>query len=327
MNRKGFTLLETVLAITLGSLVLAAALSMLVVVQRAQSAVFNRADSNSEIARVHRTMQRTFSSLMVLPTPPAGAAPAGGPTEGDAPQGAGPGQPGDPDSPDDLEAPPPEPRLVLSPDPRFPGRDLQRLEVVLSSPPIPTDPTRAAENAWADEVYELDRPADDTAGLRGAFVLAEPALDESVLTRSSGWTLWWIPREGERVQVAKNLRRLNWVVARSEEGIVERLSEYIATYTADLPDFIEVEIETTTGVRSSMMFEIAWSVGEEPELDPQTPANPGEGADNQPNGGGVGLQPGGPARSGAGGATGAGGAGGDAMTLTPPRSGSGGGNR
>ncbi len=64
---RGFTLLETVLSISIGMLILAAALSLFVVMQRAQLAVFNRADANTEIARIHRTMQRTFSSLMVLP--------------------------------------------------------------------------------------------------------------------------------------------------------------------------------------------------------------------------------------------------------------------
>ncbi len=281
-RRGGFTLLEVVLAVTLGSLILAGALSLLIVVQRAQQSVFARADANSEIARTHRTMQRTFTSLMLLPTPPANPA---GRSRDSAAADTSAAEAADPDAePEgaDLEAdeePPPLPRLRLAPDPRFPQQGVQRLDVVLSSPPVPADPTRTAADAWAAEILALDEQDDGSAGLRGAFVLTAPGSTPLVLRDESepdttGWTLWWLPSPGTPVQIASGLRQLTWTAARSEEGVIERLTEYTATYAADLPDFMEVELEMASGVRSSMMFEVQWSIGDLPE--PEEPDDPAD---------------------------------------------------
>lgn len=317
---RGFTLLETVLSISIGMLILAAALSLFIVMQRAQQAVFNRADANSEIARIQRTMQRTFSNLMVLPAQSVDNQTGDNQTGDNGADDAALAETeaadlAEPDATHDEPPPPPSdpgPRLALTIDPRFPGQNIQRLEVVLSAAPIPADPVHSAQNAWADEALSLDSPNDGTPGLRGAFILTEPvrSLDTALAasgtleppslintsrleatTLGTGWTLWWIPQHGDRVQVATGLRKLNWIVARSENGIIERLHEYEATITTDLPDFMEVEIETTTGIKTSLMFEISWSIGEEPETPDDNAADPAndEGTDegDQPAGTGT----------------------------------------
>lgn len=318
-SSRGFTLLETVMAAALGMLVLAGALSMFVVMQQAQEAVLTRAESSNEIARIHRTMQRTFSTLMMLDRMPApGEAPGDENAEGEN----GEDDPGLTDVPADgleLEEPPPVPRLVLEPDPRFPGQDIQRLEIVLASQPIPLDTARDsvqniaqstwAAQSWAAETLALDAPPDDGPGIRGSFLLIENARTATDI-RDPGWSLWWSPVVGDRVQVATGLRRLRWTLARTGETGLTQHEQYSATLAMDLPAYAEVELEMVNGQYANLMFEIAWSTGEEPSDEAETP---GEGGLEGDGASGVGR--GTPTGSGGAGGTGRGGRPGP---TTPP---------
>ena len=52
--------------------------------------------------------------------------------------------------------------------------------------------------------------------------------------------------------------------------IVERWPEYESTTTVDLPGYIEIEIETTSGSYANWVLELAWSLAEETVTEQET---------------------------------------------------------
>jgi prepilin-type N-terminal cleavage/methylation domain-containing protein len=68
-KRAGFTLIEMVFAITIGTMVMVAAGSLLVAIQRNERAIARRAEDAAALGRVRQVMQRTFSTVLMAPTP------------------------------------------------------------------------------------------------------------------------------------------------------------------------------------------------------------------------------------------------------------------
>jgi prepilin-type N-terminal cleavage/methylation domain-containing protein len=108
-----------------------------------------------------------------------------------------------------------------------------------------------------------------------------------------GWTLWWRPVYGEEywarqrgeafdidlrpillaeaVPLVRGIRRLRWTAFAAEPdpddpqapAIVERWPRYDATTVEEIPGYVELEIETTTGTYANWMFEMGWSLADE----------------------------------------------------------------
>ncbi|MCW5776285.1 MAG: hypothetical protein KIS87_07605 [Phycisphaeraceae bacterium] len=283
MTRRAFTLLETVLAAVIGSLVVLAGYAVLASLTSADRSLSRRADEQAQMAQLQRTMQRAFSSLLLAPIPanaqqPAGgAAAAGGVTAGGASENA--------------EEPTVPPRFILGPETderisRLTQRAKfaaggsggkvatpQRLEITLHKPPIVPPPSQRIPGLTLVEASEAAHK-DAAGGVRGAFVLTPDEV--SALSRTedgrTGWTLWWQPMVGgddtASVPVATGLVYCQWQVFKGRE----MHAELSAGIPADLPAYVQLEVETLGGLYANYMFELAWTVGEEPGTVIEEPA-------------------------------------------------------
>ncbi len=313
MTRRAFTLLETVLAAVIGSLVVLSGYAVFASLNAADRSLARRADEQVQMAQLQRTMQRAFSSLLLAPTPQttqqpaANAAGAGGVTAGAASE--------------TQEEPAVPPRFILGPETderisRLTQRAKfaagggggkvaapQRLEITLHKPPIVAPPSRRVPGLTLVEASEAARQ-DTAGGVRGAFVLTPDEVSE--LSRSddgrTGWTLWWQPMVGGEdtapVPVATGLVYCQWQVFKDRE----MHAELTAGIPSDLPAYVQLEVETLAGLYANYMFELAWVVGEEPgalieEPEPTPNLGGAAGAAGGPGGPGQpGIQggPGGP---------------------------------
>lgn len=96
------------------------------------------------------------------------------------------------------------------------------------------------------------------------------------------WEMWWVPlpprrdmdstpsdyeraAAGEPYLVASNLRFVKWMMF--DDG--EEKSAISSTWTAQLPAYIELSVETTAGLASKWMFEVDWGQGPEVPPEPQ----------------------------------------------------------
>lgn len=174
----------------------------------------------------------------------------------------------------------------------------------------------------------------DAVGDRRA---AEPAAPDG---SGVSWTLWWRPipnRESEAlraggavladdqgtedeirerlsgaVRLARDIESCRWQVFFGDE----KVDEYSALYQGDIAAYIEFEILLRNGQYATWMFEIAWSVGDDP-LDESADGSEGSGDDAEGEGEGDDADPGADGEApgdGAGGGPGA----------RPPRGGGGG---
>ncbi|VAX40657.1 hypothetical protein MNBD_PLANCTO03-2053, partial [hydrothermal vent metagenome] len=67
MNRRSFTLIETVLAATLASVVVLGCMSAFFALSRTDKSLSARFHEANDLARLQKTMQRAFSSLVLSP--------------------------------------------------------------------------------------------------------------------------------------------------------------------------------------------------------------------------------------------------------------------
>ncbi len=290
MNRRSFTLIETVLAAVLASVVVLGCLSAFFALSRTDKTLSARFSEANDLARIQRTMQRAFSSLVLSPDAAldeqaADGALAAGETGGEADE-----PPPTVDEDGELmeEALVPRARIILEPDTdpmlttmlrqsRYAsgggGSSVavpQRLELVLSS--VPIRPPSVQSTAWASALVGVDDLAQEQAdgleaytGVRGAFVLRpDDQSSTQTLSRQArgddrlGWTLWWQPLDGrsDPARVASGLAACHFQMFFGRE----MLDALTAHSTTAMPTYIKVEVETLTGLYADYLFEVVWTV-------------------------------------------------------------------
>ncbi len=279
-----FTLIELMAATLIGSLIVTSALGVFKALDRSNARFAVRYDHTVDMERTYVAVQHALRGMVVSPIP--------------APDDAG-------------------PRLSLSHQSgpikmRAPGwassrvlvvgdeRDQpQRLEVVVNEAPIPSVAGQRLARMGVESLgldpteFSLAEPV----AVRGAFVLRP-------VGSKNGTPLWQLvwqpmialrPAEGAAyfapgppeldVVLADDIVWCRWQVFFQNE----RLLSHSAITVLDLPAYVELEIELTSGMMANWMFEIAWTEG--PELEPQR--TPIEGA-----GGNAGIGAPGETRSG-----------------------------
>lgn len=319
--RRGFTLIETMLAAALGSLVLVAILGITSLVDRAESSSKSRLERTAELERAQTVIRRALGSLAMA----GGSAPV---QQNRSNQSAEDGATQDTTAGMTFT---PTPRLVLASMQTDPmaaaamgddistvGAGAQRLQFALTMLPLPeqaflapsassTNRSQAggSEGAVTETIIEPtdegstegtpeDAAAvteDDTSSSElvpifwGALELTPPDVFSSD-PEKEGWTLWWrqIPEPANSsaamfgiapapvVQIAdprmdpgaialvRGVSSAKWSVYRGRE----LLPAYAATYSGDLPAYMQLELRTTAGVYANWMFELGWATVQEP---------------------------------------------------------------
>ena len=312
MSRRSFTIIETVLAAALSSLVVLGCIGGFMALSRADRSLTARFHEANDLARIQRTMQRAFSTLLMAPTSPL--------EEEEEEENIQ--QPAADETPEEESLEPeviPVPRIVLEPDndpmllsllqsSRFAagggGSSIatpQRLELVLSA--VPIRPPATQSTVWTQAlvgVDDLEAPisADEEqyAGVRGAFVLRPDDAEsmQSIAREVSnderiGWTLWWQPIDtrSEPARIASGLAACQFLLYRGREMTPELLA-----YSAEeMPTYIQLEIETLSGLYANYLFEVVWTVDQfEEEADANAGSSGGgrgggQGGDGQGAGG------------------------------------------
>lgn len=351
MTRRCFTLLETVLASVLASVVVLGCMAAFFALNRSDRVLSERFHEANDLARVQFTMQRAFTSLVLAPAgneqdkallqemgieplTAQDAADGGQQAAGDG-SGDGSGDQGSDASgaTEETAETPPRPRILLEPDPdplltsmlqrsRFAagggGSSVatpQRLELVLSS--VPIRPPSVQSTAWSNALVgvedlpskeELEAEGQEVySGVRGAFVLRpdDPTTPE-VRRREAdgdtriGWTLWWQPLDGrsEPARVASGLSACHYEMFFNRE----MLASHTAYGPEAMPTYIQLEVETLSGLYADYLFEVSWTVDTLAEDQAAADAaGQGDGAGGGNGGGGGRNGQGGPAAGGRGG--------------------------
>jgi hypothetical protein len=257
-GRRGFTVLETMLAAAMGSLVLVAVVVLLGMVDRTERLTSRRERDTATLAQLHMVMDRTFGSLVMMDGVTLSVP-----------------QPGDRSGKDG--PPPARPRMLLEPvgsrnSARPPASDLpaQRLEVVVEKSPVPP--------GWGggplmDTSYAMDDP--DVVATRGVFEV-RPGRGRDRAADGT-WTLWWRPlpphddgrealafrlepgQDERAVVVADGLTECQWLAFKNRQ----RGSEIAASKFDELPAYMEMQVATVSGITANWMFEVQWSNGPE----------------------------------------------------------------
>ncbi len=334
-TRRGFTLMETILAATLGSMVLLATVGVFMFAARTERTLAARFTQTSDMANLQVTLRRAMQTLVMKEN-----------------SNVAPGEEASEDAPA-----PDRPRIILGPDEiaavmieggrtRPQGAaSVQRLEVVLSAPPLPNALLGPAAG-WASpgsldalDFTLADLEGENTGGVRGVFELRPDGQRERLMRaaglnrmgwpeakdndEAKGWTLWWRPMTieeidhlnaggawlGDEVQTEAGQMRLA-AAAPLVRGLTEcrwlffddrkRIEAYAGLEMNDLPAYVELELRTRTGLYANWMLELGWTVGADPfveEEDEDTSAAGGGGADE--NDGARGAQAAGRGRGGA----------------------------
>lgn len=307
MSRRSFTIIETVLAASLASLVVLGCMGGFMALSRSDRTLTARFHEANDLARIQRTMQRAFSTLLMAPESPLDEQEQ----EGDQDTGQLP-LPEDgatDESAVEDAAAVPVPRIILEEDndpallsllqsSRFAagggGSSIaapQRLELVLSA--VPIRPPAVQSTVWTQALVGVDDLAGPTseeeqqyAGVRGAFVLRpDDAEGMDALAREArnddriGWTLWWQPVDSrsEPARIASGLAACAFQVFRDREMV----SELLAYSPEEMPTYVQLEVETLTGLYANYLFEVVWTVDqleEEPESTGTGAAGQGGGA-------------------------------------------------
>jgi hypothetical protein len=300
---RGFTLLETMLAALIGSLVLGVCMTMFAFLDRSDRRMGARFEQAMGLERLRRAVDRAMSTLVMSSEPPR----RGGEnrTVGGTPAGA---------APEADPRPLPPPRFLIEPDgsptverlvkrARIAGMGAttgittpQRMEVVLERSPIPTPRASAPEHGRraVRGVFEL-RP-DSMTPATAAGIMVSPSY--RVSGAAEGWTLWWRPlptpaesdpsgpsrskseadvrgldptQDPAAVPIMSGLTDCTWTVYRKRE----KRRDLNAIWSLDLPAYVELSVTTTAGLTSQWMFEVGWISAPEVVEEPPTPV-PGE---------------------------------------------------
>lgn len=206
--------------------------------------------------------------------------------------------------------------LLAAPIPNDPMGIPQRLEVVLPRSPIPAA-LRLPTQGWLAQGIDLEAEREVygiSGSVRGVFELRPdgareqylrnmgmtPADGERVRDQTQrGWTLWWrpiFPDEIAKQQLGMPQTSEDFLRAAAEaypvlRGVKRmrilafdnayRKPVYAARTATDLPAFIEVEIETWSGLYGNWMFEVGWLNGPDPTIgEPEAPEDEAETPDD-----------------------------------------------
>ena len=152
--------------------------------------------------------------------------------------------------------------------------------------------------------FELRRDGTREALMRRAGILPDdgPLSEGTDPERDDrGWTLWWRPipesesrwlRDGnaprpddaggvetirERfsgaVRLAEGIEACRWQVFFGDE----KITQYTGTYQRDIPAYMEFEILLTNGQFATWMFEVDWTIGDDPLVAQDEAAGGGDG--------------------------------------------------
>ena len=251
MTRRAFTLLETILAMVVGMLVLSAALSVMLAVQRSDRVLADLALEQSELTTTQVIIGKALSRLRAAPN--------------NAIRNALPDTLTSDEINEIIERPFSEPIPGLAP--RFlmdERAGLPRLELV-------------CDRNIAGEIRPRSS-MDDLAGFAsiGANALQgyRAAIELRPREDGRGKELWWVPLPPqdmpdsirflertlpEPTLLCANVASLKWTGFMDHQ----RLDHIRAIESRQFPAYVELEITTTGGLYASWMFELGWTPGSE----------------------------------------------------------------
>lgn len=249
--RRAFTMLELMLAIALASMVSLGVFGVLSMVSRADATLESRSLRVRELATLHGLLQNAFDSLVM--------------SNAERPQG-GIGGSSDEDTLDDDTDDDIRPRIILAFDPS----DLAMMPGARNTPQT-LEITLRRGIAGFDAPDDLPiNPALRRDAVRGVLELRP---------ESNAWALWWRPvdergqpfhedfevrRDASALRLAGGLNAFRWSIFHRNQ----RLPEFEATWSGDLPAYIELELGTTSGQYANWIFELGWtSAAEVAQLD------------------------------------------------------------
>ncbi|MCA9271564.1 MAG: type II secretion system protein [Phycisphaerales bacterium] len=258
MRARGFTLLETMLAMVVGILVLTAALGVMTGVRSSESALVTRATQQRELADLRVAVSSALTRLRPAPNNII--------------------RQSIPNATDEqleaiLDVPYPDPidglphHFELSDETGKP-----RLEIVVDRLPMGT--YRPDEVEEVEEVEETIAQSSvltfgDLLGYRGAFELRASQ-------ERTAYELWWVPLPPaglpseesfdittlpEPTRLCAHLAEIRWS-AFIDSGKVAKIR---AVEARQFPAYIELEVRTIDGLYASWMFELGWIPGVEYE--------------------------------------------------------------
>jgi prepilin-type N-terminal cleavage/methylation domain-containing protein len=276
MTRRGFTLIEMMLAMVVGMLVLTTALAVMLTVSRTDRNLEQRAIEQHEVAISRVAINKALTNLRPAPNNIVREQLTIRNNATDEEIKAFLATP----YADPIEGTPYRFKLDNS-------VGTARLELVSDRLPaglkIPYQTNEATPSQTGAEIT-----FDDLDGYRGAFEL-ELAQDKEA------YLLWWIPLppldlpEGayfdestlpEPTLLCSHVKSLRWT-AFIKSGKIERVR---AIESQQFPAFVELELTTTGGLYKSWMFELGWTPG--PEIGVNVESQDDDSGDNDQLGGG-----------------------------------------
>jgi hypothetical protein len=276
---RAFTLIELVAASLIGSLIVTSALGVFAALDRANTRFATRYDQTTDMERTYVAVQHALRTMVISPAI-------------DGEEGDEPARLALEHVPGPIKMRPPDwasSRVMVVGDERD---QPQRLEVVVSENPVP-NPALQRLSDMGVELLGLDPETVSLAqpvATRGAFILRPVGRTG----QTPLWQLIWRPMIALRpaegatyftpapsdfdVVLADDIVWCRWQVYFENQ----RLLSHSATTVLDLPAYVELELELTSGMMANWMFEIAWTEG--PELEPElAPLGTGDGTN--PEGG------------------------------------------
>lgn len=164
-------------------------------------------------------------------------------------------------------------------------------------PPTLEDVPLVQESGGSEE--ELEEEEESVRAIRGVFELrpqlvvtqatldraaqtGEPLPEAYTISDKPLFELWWVPlaarRTVDEIREMTRLQRTIEAVAAGEPQLIasdltflrvrmfddrSKHLEWAATYQKDLPAYIEVDVETRSGIRGEWLFEVGWATGPE----------------------------------------------------------------
>jgi len=131
-------------------------------------------------------------------------------------------------------------------------------------------------------VFELRRQEVVTAASLAAQRNGTPLPQDSSVDEKPVYELWWVPLAARRTveevrELSRTQRRIEAVSAGDPQRIASDITflrvrmfddrakkmAYSATYQKELPAYVEVDVETRSGLRGEWLFEVGWVLGPE----------------------------------------------------------------